>query len=339
MPTKTDMTPPLVLTMGEPGGVGPELTEKAWTALRKSNQPFFVVSDPALFANIPVEPIEHPSQARSVFENSLPVLPLQNPISATSGVASSDNAKAVIESIDRAVNFAASSDAAGVVTNPIHKAALLQSGFSFPGHTEYLEALTNTVAMPQNRKRGAVMMIAGTQLRTVPITIHQSVKEAISSLNTPMITKTSLIAAQAMQSDFGIENPRIAISGLNPHAGEDGEMGSEERDIIEPAIAELRLAGINAIGPLSADTMFHEEARATYDVALCMLHDQALIPAKTLGFHDAVNVTLGLPIIRTSPDHGTALDIAGKGIAKADSLLAAISLAEKLVAGRQHGQS
>ena len=315
------------------------LRKKPGRRCRKKADPSLVISDPALYAGIPTQPIEQPAQAQDVFAQSLPVLPLKNKVSATPGVASPDNAKAVIESIDRAVKFAANGDAAGVVTNPIQKASLLQSGFSFPGHTEYLEALTNAVPMPQNRERGAVMMIAGTKLRTVPITIHLSVTDAIAALNTPIITKTSLITAQALQYEFGIKEPRIAISGLNPHAGEDGEMGSEEHDIIEPAIAELRKAGINVNGPLSADTMFHEDARATYDVALCMLHDQALIPAKTLGFHDAVNVTLGLPIIRTSPDHGTALDIAGKGIARADSLLAAISLAEELFAGRQQAQS
>ncbi len=239
-----------------------------------------------------------------------------------------------MESIERAVDYAVNGSASGVVTNPIQKSTLLAAGFGFPGHTEYLAHLTTAAPMPNERARGPVMMLAGPMLRTVPVTVHQSVKEAIGSLTPDKIIKTAIVTAEALRDEFGIASPRLAISGLNPHAGEAGALGMEDEMIIAPAVDALCDMGLNARGPLPADTMFHEEARASYDAALCMLHDQALIPAKTLAFHDAVNVTLGLPIIRTSPDHGTALDIAGKGLARADSLIAAIKLADRMATTR-----
>ncbi len=327
---------PLALTMGEPGGVAPEITEKAWTKLRRTGPVFFVIADPALYPDVDTSVIAHPEEAASIFENALPVLRLSGTVKPETGSASPALAPSVIDSIERAVGFALSGSASAVVTNPIHKSALLAFGFSFPGHTEFLDALTADAPMPAGATaRGAVMMLAGPQLRTIPVTIHQSVIDAIKSLRPDLIVRTARIAADALQRDFGIDAPRLAISGLNPHAGEDGAMGVEDAMIIAPAIDELRAMGIDAVGPLPADTMFHEEARGRYDVALCMLHDQALIPAKTLAFHDAVNVTLGLPIIRTSPDHGTALDIAGKGVARADSLIAAIRLAGDLATRRR----
>ncbi len=323
--------------MGEPGGVGAEITAAAWSALNGSAITFFVIADPATFKNsgVTVVEIDAPSMASSAFSKALPVLPLKTQVNATPGVSSSENAAAVIESIRCATSYAVEGAASGIVTNPIQKSSLIEAGFEFPGHTEFLAALTKDAPIIEGRERGPVMMIAGPLLKTVPVTIHQSVVSAIGSLSTAMIVKTGLVTAQALQSDFGIAEPCLAISGLNPHAGESGVLGHEDNEIIAPAVQILRDAGVNARGPLPADTMFHEEMRASYDAALCMLHDQALIPAKTLAFHDAVNVTLGLPIIRTSPDHGTALDIAGKGEARADSLIAAIKLAAELTTQRR----
>jgi 4-hydroxythreonine-4-phosphate dehydrogenase len=320
--------------MGEPGGVGHEITRTAWEALRASETIFFIIADPALFSCGATAQIAKPEDAAAVFAEKLPVLPLEKSVTATQGEASPKNAGAVIESIERAVTFALAGEASGVVTNPIQKSSLIAAGFKFPGHTEFLGELTKDAEMPSGRLRGPVMMLAGPDLKTVPVTIHQSVVDAVKSLTADMIMRAGTITAQALLHDFGVEAPRLAISGLNPHAGEGGALGREDAAIIAPAVAALQDSGFDARGPLPADTMFHAEARATYDAALCMLHDQALIPAKTLAFHDAVNVTLGLPIIRTSPDHGTALDIAGKGIARADSLIAAIELAATMAARR-----
>ncbi len=327
-------TPPLALTMGEPGGIAPEVTEKAWRALKDCGPEFFVIADPALYGGVATKVISTAEEAASVFADALPVMPVGEPVKAECGIASPKTAENVIASIERATALAISGDANAVVTNPIQKSTLIAAGFSFPGHTEFLEALTADAAMQVNAPRGAVMMLAGPHLRTVPVTIHLAVVDAIKSLRPDLIVKTALITAHALQHDFGIAAPRLAVSGLNPHAGEAGAMGAEDAMIIAPAIDELRALGVDASGPLPADTMFHEEARARYDAALCMLHDQALIPAKTLAFHDAVNVTLGLPIVRTSPDHGSALGIAGKGIARADSLIAAIRLAGEIAARR-----
>lgn len=334
-PTST-LSSPLALTMGDPGGIGPELTVKAWRALRESGPVFFLVGAPGFMEALdaPVAAIAAPRDAQDAFSTALPVLPIASPVEAQAGVSSPAHAAAVIESIEHAVEFAVNGEAAGIVTNPIQKSSLLAAGFGFPGHTEFLGELTKKAPMPAGRLRGAVMMLAGPALRTVPVTVHLSVKQAVAVLTPNRIVETGLIVAEALRVDFGIEAPRLAVSGLNPHAGEGGALGAEDELIIAPAVDELRAAGVDARGPLSADTMFHEEARKSYDAALCMLHDQALIPAKTLGFHDAVNVTLGLPIVRTSPDHGAALDIAGKGVARADSLIAAIRLAAELTARR-----
>lgn len=324
---------PLAVTMGEPGGVGPEITLAAWETLR-NHCFFFVVADPSLFPVGEIALISTPEETAAVFASKLPVLPLETPVIATPGEASSSNADAVIESITRAVAFALSGAVSGIITNPIQKSALIAAGFKFPGHTEFLSDLTKAAAMPAGRLRGPVMMLAGPELRTIPVTIHQSVIDAAHALNTDVIVQTATVTAQALTQEFGVSAPRLAISGLNPHAGEAGALGHEDDEIIAPAVAALKASGIDARGPLPADTMFHPEARTTYDAALCMLHDQALIPAKTLAFHEAVNVTLGLPIIRTSPDHGTALDIASKGIARADSLIAAIKMAAAMAAHR-----
>ncbi len=333
--------PPLALTMGEPGGIGPEIAVKAHADLRSSGPPFFLIADPKLFANMDarIALISSPREAANVFGARLPILDLGADVQATPGRADVASAAAVVASIERAVALALSGEAAGVVTCPIQKSSLIAAGFEFPGHTEFLEMLTASAPMPQGRRQGAVMMIAGPDLRTVPLTIHVPVREAANILSTDMIVAKALIVIEALKHDFGIRQPRLAISGLNPHAGEGGAIGTEERDSIAPAVARLREKyGATVSGPHPADTMFHAAARANYDAALCMLHDQALIPAKTLAFHDAVNVTLGLPIVRTSPDHGTALDIAGKDVADASSLIAALKLAASMAARRQTAQ-
>ena len=327
---------PLALTMGEPGGVGPELAFKAHAALRASGPSFFVIGDARVLAarGENFAAISAPAQAREKFKDALPIFDIGIAAGATIGKTDPLSAPAVIASIEKAVFFALSGEAAAVVTNPIQKASLIAAGFEYPGHTEFLEALTAAAPMLDAAHRGAVMMIAGPALRTVPVTIHDSVIAAARSLTTEIIVRKGLILAEALRRDFGVPAPRIAVSGLNPHAGEGGAIGDEDDRIIAPAVENLVSAGVNAFGPLPADTLFHEEARANYDAALCMLHDQALIPAKTLAFHEAVNVTLGLPIVRTSPDHGTALDIAGKGAARADSLIAALRLAAAMAARR-----
>lgn len=329
------MTRPLALTMGEPGGVGPEIALKAHAALKSSGPGFFVVADQAVFPAERIEVIGAPAETGAVFSRALPVLGAGIAAEAAAGTADPASAPAVIAAIERAVALALAGEAAGVVTNPIEKSSLAAAGFPWPGHTEFIEHLTRRAAMPRGRARGAVMMIAGPSLRTVPVTIHQSVRDAALSLTADAIVAKAIVTMEALAADFGIARPRLAISGLNPHAGEKGRMGREDADIIAPAVAALRARFGDAVtGPHPADTLFHEDARARYDAALCMLHDQALIPAKTLAFHEAVNVTLGLPIVRTSPDHGTALDIAGRGIARADSLVAAIRLAASLAARR-----
>ena len=337
------MTAALAVTLGDPGGIGPELIVKAYNHFRAraEERVFFVIATPEIVTaanGAPVE-ISAPKEANDAFSKGIPTIPLGAIIRPAPGVADPDNAAGIIESIERAVGFALSGEASGVVTNPINKASLIAAGFRFPGHTEFLADLAKDAPMLHNRTRGPAMMIAGPSLRTVPVTIHQSVRDAIASLTPATIIRTAIVTAEALIDDFAVAEPRIAISGLNPHAGEGGALGFEDDAVIAPAVDELKALGINANGPLPADTMFHEEARAGYDAALCMLHDQALIPAKTLNFHDAVNVTLGLPFVRTSPDHGTALGIAGKGLARADSLIASIELAHQLAARRAKASS
>ncbi|MEM9705013.1 MAG: 4-hydroxythreonine-4-phosphate dehydrogenase PdxA [Pseudomonadota bacterium] len=331
---------PLALTMGEPGGVGLEITRSAWRTLRSTGPVFYLIDDPDRIssASAPVETISSPSDAHKVFTKSLPVLPVGTKVHAELGVASPQNAAAVISAIETAVAHALSGEASAVVTNPIQKSALLAAGFRFPGHTEFLAHLTEKASTASSSLRGPVMMLAGPELKTVPVTIHRPLAAAISELTASEIVRVGRVVADALARDFSIERPRLAISGLNPHAGEAGALGQEDAAIVAPAVVSLKSHGIDAVGPLPADTLFHAEARSTYDTAICMYHDQALIPAKTLAFHDAVNVTLGLPIIRTSPDHGTALDIAGKGVARADSLLAALRLAAKMAAARASAQ-
>lgn len=329
------MPTPLVITCGDPSGVGPELILRAWLA-RDERQlaPFAVIGDPSLFEkrarlvgiDVSVIAAETP-EAGKIFSSALPVIPLAASCSDAPGVPDAANAAGVIEAIDRAVEFVKNEEARAIVTAPIAKKPLYDAGFRFPGHTEYLGHLAKERFGGDPRP---VMMLAGPDLCTIPVTIHIPLSAVPAALTPELILSTCRIAAADLKSRFGIERPRLAISGLNPHAGEGGSMGREEIDMIAPVIADLQAEGIDAFGPLPADTMFHARARATYDVAICMYHDQALIPAKALAFDESVNVTLGLPFVRTSPDHGTAFDIAGKGIARPDSLIAAIRLADRM---------
>lgn len=325
---------PLAITQGDPSGIGPEITLRAWLQRSQETHPFFVLADPhhlhrcaeALGLDVPMRTVE-PEQAASIFAYTLPVVALTDQVEGRPGIPNQNDARATIASIEQAARLIQAGRAGAMVTNPITKASLYRAGFSHPGHTEFLGELSQICF---DQPAHPVMMLWSPALAVVPVTIHVSLAQAISQLTSDLIVQTGLTTANAMRTQFGIDEPRLAFSGLNPHAGEDGMMGEEENTIIRPALEQLRQHGINALGPLPGDTMFHAQARENYDVALCMYHDQALIPVKTLAFDTAVNVTLGLPFIRTSPDHGTAYDIAGKGLAKPDSLIASLELAGRL---------
>ena len=329
------MTGPLALTLGDPAGVGPEITAKAWLALRDQGPVFVAVGDGDLLAaqGVPISRVETLAEGARSFRDSLPVLDLPLTALVEPGRPSSAHAPMIIRWIETATDLALSGEASGVVTAPIAKAPLYEAGFRFPGHTEFLADLT--AHAPMAGERGPVMMLASGDLRTVLVTIHEPYAKAPSLLTTGRIVHTALVTAEALRRDFGVERPRLAVAGLNPHAGESGQIGREEIDIIAPAVAALRERGIDAFGPRPADTLFHPEARQTYDAAVCMYHDQALIPVKMLDFWGGVNVTLGLPIVRVSPDHGTGFDVAGKGVARADSLIAALRTAAAIAERRQ----
>jgi 4-hydroxythreonine-4-phosphate dehydrogenase len=324
--------PPLAMTMGDPAGIGPELALSAWRD-RRPSAPFFVLAAPAVLAaaarrlGFAAPVIETDlAGAAAAFSKGLPVVPLKSLVKDAPGRPTAANAGATIESIARAVEAVHQGAARAVVTNPIAKAVLYDAGFRFPGHTEYLGELAKAWGAPAF----PVMMIWSEALKVVPVTIHIPLADAPQALTAELIVKTARVVDRDLRARFGVEKPRLAVAGLNPHAGEGGAMGREEITIIMPAIEALRAEGIDAVGPLPADTMFHPKARARYDVALTMYHDQGLIPAKTLAFDEGVNVTLGLPFVRTSPDHGTAFDIAGKGLANPASLIAAVRLADRL---------
>ena len=328
---------PLALTMGDPAGIGPEITLKAYQRLKaREDLLFFVIADPRALAvhgrsveDAPrVVEIASPRDAAAAWRRGLPVLPLALPGEPQPGKSNKAHAPAVVSAIDMAVRLTMTSEASAVVTNPIHKRALYDVGFSHPGHTDYLAALTRA-------SRAPVMMLSVPELRVVPVTVHIPIKDVPKALNVEKIVHAARVTAEALTRDFGIAKPRLAVTGLNPHAGEEGTMGLEEAKIIGPAVAALRALGHIITGPKPADTMFHPQARAQYDAALCMYHDQALIPLKTIDFVHGVNVTLGLPIVRTSPDHGTAFDIAGQGVADPESLIAAIEMAASVAARRQ----
>lgn len=317
---------PLLLSMGEPAGVCGEITVAAWRARRLENLPAFaLVGDPGFLravSDVPIVEIGSPAEAAARFDSALPVLPLSGTVNASAGSPDRRDAPLVVESIERAVAACMSGEASGIVTNPINKALLYEAGFRHPGHTEFIAELSGA-DLP-------VMMIAGPSLRVVPATIHLPLSAVPAALSTDGLVAVGRIVLNALEQDFGCRPPRVAFAGLNPHAGEGGALGQEDDSIIRPAVDQLRQEGHDVVGPLPADTMFHASARARYDAAISMYHDQALVPVKTLDFDLGVNVTLGLPIVRTSPDHGTAFDIAGKGIARADSLIQAIRLAGEI---------
>jgi 4-hydroxythreonine-4-phosphate dehydrogenase len=321
--------------MGEPAGIGGEIALKAWLERPTDVPPFYVIDDPERLTALaqrldwPIKicSIDAPNRALAAFGEALPVVPIGMTVRAQPGRPDPSNAPAILGAIQNAVRDVRSGRAAALVTNPIHKDSLYRAGFHHPGHTEYLAELAGTGETP-------VMMLVCPGLRVVPVTVHLPLRRAIASLSTAAIVDAGRITDAALRRDFGVDAPILAVAGLNPHAGEGGSLGREEVDIVTPAVAEMRAAGIDARGPLPPDTMFHAEARRNYDAALCMYHDQALIPIKTIDFHGGVNVTLGLPFVRTSPDHGTAFAIAGQGSARADSLIAALRLAAEMAARR-----
>ena len=324
----------LALTQGDPAGIGPELALKAWAMRDRGIPPFLLLADPALMARtaarlglaVRIEPAE-PEEARNVFPRALPVLPLpEGAGEAEPGRPSPATAAGTIGAIAGAVALVRAGRAGAVVTNPIAKHVLTAAGFPHPGHTEFLAALAGGDG-PAPRP---VMMLWSEELAVVPITIHVPLKRVPELLTEALVVETGRIVARDLGQRFGLARPRLVVAGLNPHAGEAGTIGTEDRDVLAPAVSRLAAEGIDVRGPLPADTLFHARARKAYDVALCPTHDQALIPIKTLAFDEGVNVTLGLPFLRTSPDHGTAFDIAGRGIAKPDSLVAALRLAGRL---------
>jgi 4-hydroxythreonine-4-phosphate dehydrogenase len=330
------MTPPLALTMGEPSGIGGEVALMAWRRRAEGLPPFFLLDDPDrlrrlaadLALDVRVAEITAPSEAAALFPGSLPVLRVELGAAVRPGQPDPANATAVLGAIRRATSLALAGQAAGVVTNPIHKKTLYAAGFHHPGHTEFLAELAGSRTPP-------VMLLACPGLRVVPVTIHLPLRQALEKLSTATIVETGRTTAAALIRDFGIERPALAVAGLNPHAGEEGALGREEIEVIRPAVEALRRAGIDAEGPLPADTLFHAAARRRWDAVLCMYHDQALIPLKTIDFERGVNVTLGLPFVRTSPDHGTAFALAGRGTASPESLMAALRLAADMAAARR----
>jgi len=325
---------PLAVTMGEPAGVGGELSLKAWLARRPTVRPFFALDDPDrlstlarhLGLDVAIREIERPADAAGMFAAALPVLPVRLRTPARAGQPDPANAAATLQAIETAARLAQRREIAGFITNPIQKKTLQDAGFKHPGHTEFLAELAGGVDV--------AMMLACPELRVVPVTIHLALAEAVRKLDAAGIVRAGRLAASGLRDLFGIARPRLAVASLNPHAGEQGTMGQEEATIIAPAVATLRAEGLEVRGPAPADTLFHPAARATYDAAICMYHDQALIPIKTIDFSGGVNVTLGLPFVRTSPDHGTALDIAGTGRADPASLIAAIAMAHDMACRR-----
>ncbi len=325
--------------MGDPAGIGPDITLLAWLRRNVDRLPaFFAAGDPVVFVDraglldnggsVFIQEIENPEQAPEVFPNALPVLPLAKPLGPViAGSPDSAHAGAIIESIERAVALTTAGHAAAIVTNPIAKYVLLESGFAHAGHTEFLAELALRHGSPALTP---VMMMASKRLKAVPVTVHIALKDVPSAITKDRIITVASITSRALRYAFGIPEPRLAVCGLNPHAGENGALGREEIEVIAPAIEALKAQGIHATGPYSADALFHDAARENYDAVLAMYHDQALIPFKTLSFADGVNVTLGLPFIRTSPDHGTAFSLAGTGHADPASFIEALRLAARM---------
>jgi 4-hydroxythreonine-4-phosphate dehydrogenase len=332
------MAKPLALTSGEPAGIGPDIAITAWSRRNELGlPPFYLLGDLDFFEGraktlgLKIEFADaRPEDASAQFASALPVVATGQVATARPGAPDATSADTALASIRQAVDHVRSGRASAVVTNPIAKSVLYRAGFRHPGHTEFLaELAANGGAAPQ-----PVMMLWSPALAVVPVTIHLSVRDALAQLSTDLIVSTARIAVADLKARFGLARPRLAVSGLNPHAGEDGSLGMEDIEVVAPAVEILRRDGVEVRGPLPADTMFHPAARKTYDCAICMYHDQALIPIKTIAFEDAVNVTLGLPFIRTSPDHGTAFDIAGTGRANPSSLVAALRLAARMAAAK-----
>jgi 4-hydroxythreonine-4-phosphate dehydrogenase len=335
---------PLALTLGEPAGIGPDLALAIWHRRAALDiPPFYLVGDEAFLRRraaqlglaVPIAAVA-PDAAGKAFASALPVAAINTRVTAEPGRPDASSAPAAIESIRRAVADVLRGAAAAVVTNPVAKNVLYKSGFAEPGHTEFLATLAQEAT---GKTRRPVMMLWSPELAVVPVTIHLPLREIFQHLSIDLVVETGRIVVRDLAERFRIAHPRLVVAGLNPHAGEGGALGEEDRTIVAPAVARLLAEGIDARGPLPADTLFHEGARARYDAALCMYHDQALIPIKTLAFDHAVNVTLGLPFIRTSPDHGTAFDIAGKGVADPASLVAAMQLAARLAAADTHAEA
>jgi 4-hydroxythreonine-4-phosphate dehydrogenase len=334
---------PLALTLGEPAGIGPDIALLAWQRRERCGGAFLVIGDRECLArrarliglDVPLAMIAVPGEAAAVFERALPILDAPLEAQPVPGVPDPTAAAAVIGAIETAVMLALDRAVAGIVTNPIHKDALYRAGFAHQGHTDFLAHL----ARQAGHTAEPVMMLSAGSLRTVPLTVHIPLKDVAGAISEDLILRQARVVARELSGLIG-DRPgkmgpaRIAVAGLNPHAGENGAIGTEERDIIAPAVAKLQSEGLDVTGPLSADTLFHDEVRGRFDVYLCMYHDQALIPVKTVGFHEGVNTTLGLPFVRTSPDHGTALGLAGSGKANPSSLLCALKLARQLAAAR-----
>jgi 4-hydroxythreonine-4-phosphate dehydrogenase len=327
-----DPLAPLAVSLGDPAGVGPEVVAKAW-AIRSAHRlpPFFAIGDRRSIEAVwdgPIEQIARPGDAAAAFECGLPLLQVDDPGEIEPGSPNLAGARCALDAVEMAVGLARSGAASGLVTGPVAKAQLYAIGFTHPGQTEFVAERCGIAT------ENVAMMMVGPDLRTVPITIHRPLARVVEGLTSDLIVARARVAVRGLQRDFGIERPRLAVAGLNPHAGEGGTMGREEIEIIQPAIAQLREEGHEVSGPHSPDTLFHAAARAGYDAAICMYHDQALIPLKTLYFDLGVNITLGLPVLRTSPDHGTAFGIAGRGVANPRAMIAAIALAGSCAAAR-----
>lgn len=319
------MTLPLAIAMGDSAGIGPEITAKAWDARAlHSLAPFFAVGDPRAVAKVwdgPIRQISDPAEAAGTFADALPIISTGDAGDVVPGTPDVDSARCALQALELACGLTRSGAASALVTGPVSKVQLYRIGFTYPGQTEFVAERCGVAS------ENTVMMLAGPTLRVVPITVHVPIAEVPNLISTELIVAKARVTARGLHRNFGIERPRLAFAGLNPHAGESGAIGREEIEILAPALEQLRAEGIDAIGPFAADTMFHARARAGYDAALCLYHDQALIPIKTLHFDDGVNTTLGLPIVRTSPDHGTAFGIAGRDEANPGAMIAAIRMA------------
>lgn len=331
---------PIAVTMGDPAGIGPEITVDAWGHSHESLPPFFVIGDPQVYAPLaiemglpPVMVISEPADALEVFANGLPILPLPLTNPAVPGQPDSDNAAPILQSIKMAVRLCAQGDVRGMVTNPISKIVLYDAGFSHAGHTEYLGELGRKY-FPQADHPDPVMLLCGGGLRVALVTIHVALKDVPGQITRSRVEATARTLHRALQTDFAFDNPRMVMCGLNPHAGENGALGSEEHDLLLPLARDLRAQGITITDPQAADALFRADLRDNYDGVLAMYHDQALIPVKTLDFYGGTNVTLGLPFVRVSPDHGTGFDIAGHHTARSDSLVAALNMAASIADNR-----